>query len=144
MAITHTNLTGYFDEQLGDMKSILAITSYNDTITRALLDYGIDADFNSSDGALNTLLATATDVSKLIALAMVNLWKYALNLASSKYQQSADGASLSRQQMHDMIMKNLKLANIDAAEYVSGGEMKIYKVHPTESPYSFDPLRVER
>ena len=139
MAINYTKLTGYFDEQLGEIKSILAITSYNNTITKTLMDYGLSADFGTTQAALDAVLVDATDQNKLLAIALMNLWKYAANVSSGKYNQSADGASLSRSQIHDMCMQNYQMSLGDALVYMPNYEMGIDEVEALENPYKYYP-----
>lgn len=102
-------LADYITDNFGQIKSQLGWSDSVQlvTITEKTLElYGVATE------------AEATDTRKLHAIADVAVWRQALADVSLDYNFSADGASYSRSQQHDMIQKNLETAESAAIVYM--------------------------
>lgn len=120
----------YLEEVLGaELVSILSIVSAAETeiIYDALLDYGV------SD------IANATDIKKLRLLGKVHLWKHVMGITAGRYNQTADGASLQRQQIHEMAKENYQMALNEALVYMPNYTMEIEEVEALQNPYKWYP-----
>lgn len=88
--------------------------------------------------------ANVTDIPKARAIAKVVAWRHAIEVTSMSYNFSADGGSYSLSQMHDMSLKNYKLSLSDALAYDPNYAIVVEELVPTQTPYSYDPDRIER
>lgn len=113
-------LTAYISDNFPQIKSQLGwsdSTQIATIIAKAVEMYGA-ADESS-----------ATDLTKLHALADVAVWRQALNDIALDYGFSADAASYSRNQAVDQVRENLREAESAALVYMPNYQMI---VHPND------------
>jgi len=122
-------LADYLIAYLGNLASDLgwSTSSLSTVVSDTLETYGVDTE------------AQATDTKKLHAISKVHLWKKALIETSSKYNFSADGASFSRSQFYDMVLKNYELALSEAMNYLPFYQIEIGELFTENDPYTFIP-----
>jgi len=86
--------------------------------------------------------AEATDTDKLYAVARLALWRQAETDVSLDMDFAADGRSYKRSQMHDMILKNLAQAKMEATPYLSVLQIGVTTI-TIRDPYDYDLDRDE-
>lgn len=91
--------------ELGAVAGVLGWTSATAQITRAISKATAKAN-GDADG--------------LVAIAELYAWQYAANDLATKYDFSAETATYSRSQMHEMVQTALNAARAEAAQYLGG------------------------
>lgn len=91
---------------LGELGAMLALTtaSFTEAVNETLLAYGV------------AVIANATDIRKLRALAKVEAWKVALTAAGGRIDWSEAGASFKQSQYRSAAEAGLKLVRFEAME----------------------------
>jgi len=129
-AYTETTLADFMHSQLGQFPTLFGWTSpasYQEAVNETLLAYGVD------------VIASATDIRKLRALARVEAWKQVINELASKFKFQADGSTFEQQQMHEMALKNLTAAERDAMVYTTDYSATVGSIGWTNDPYKYPP-----
>lgn len=130
---TEQTIIIYLKVTLDTVEDIVAISfsKWTEMANDLLVMYGV------------TDYANATDITKVRALAKVVAWKAAMEAVSAWYKYSADGGSYDRNQIFEMCQSNYKNALHDASAYGTDYEIKITEVSPIQSPYKYDPNRID-
>lgn len=129
---TESTLAAYMLTCLKDVATQMAWTTLTDVqeaVNEALLAYGV------------TDVANASDIKKVRKLARREIWRQVCSATAGNFAFSADGASFSRQQIHEHAMQEFNAAFAEAAEY-DGFSIKVVKVDWTQDPFEagFDEL----
>lgn len=129
---TESTLAAYMLTCLKDVATQMAWTTLTDVqeaVNEALLAYGV------------TDVASASDIRKVRKLARREIWRQVASATAGNFAFSADGASFSRQQIHEHAMQEFNVAVAEAAEY-DGFSVKVVKVDWTQDPFEagFDEL----
>jgi len=134
--VTYSELTTYLTNSLGDLNTILnfSASNYQDIIVDAILDQGLYANAETNYEAIVAAMPEI-NLRPFRIICKFYLWRYALGKAASKYNQSADGANLSRSQMADMCKTNLMIVQSEMAEFDRSSQAAIYQRHIDASPY---------
>jgi hypothetical protein len=122
---TEISLATFMLAELGDVALAIDMTlaKLAEPVNDAMLVYGI------------TDIADATDIDKIRKIARVEAWKAAVKQVAADYAYSDGSASYHRNQMHDMILKQLELAEQDAAGYYSAFQIAVGTVNYPDNPY---------
>lgn len=133
---TETTLAGYMKSELGEMAGTLGLDTvpddFEEAVNSALLSYG---------GTEIADITGVENIQKLRAFARVQAWKLASAYASARYAKSADGSSLSRDQLFAHCQRMLDRAEADAMQF--GGTDGSYVANVTPIAYADDPYRNE-
>jgi hypothetical protein len=123
---TETSLAAFMLAELGDVALALDMTlaKLAEPVNDAMLVYGI------------TDIVDATDIDKIRKIARVEAWKAAAKNVAADYAYSEGGASYSRNQMQDMILKQLSLAEQDASGYYAAFQIAVGTVEFPDNPYA--------
>ncbi|HEY3310561.1 MAG TPA: hypothetical protein VGK00_02870 [Anaerolineales bacterium] len=131
---TEKTLSDFMHQELGKVAVILAYTvgagdagSYAEAVNETLLKYG------------QVLIANATDISKIRALARVEAWKKACNDLAALYKFTSDDASYERNQIFDQAEKNLGMALTLSLPWDAGYQINVTRVRPVHDPYRYLP-----
>jgi hypothetical protein len=129
-AYTEATLSAFMNSQLGKFPTAFGwtgvVTDYQEAVNDTLLAYGVND------------IAQALDIKKLRAIACVQAWKQVTRRLANQFAFTADGATYNRQQMHEMAIKELALAEAEAAVY---GGMPGYQVGVGSIEWKNDPYR---
>lgn len=140
LAYTESKYQAYLHQELGEVATRLGwsvgVGSYNEIVSEIELALGI-TDVVSQD--------TPDLVRKLRAFGRLVAWKQAIKGLAAKFEFTADLQGFKRNQMQDMALKALALAESDCAELGIGGttivvEPLVYIHDPNE--YFPDAARV--
>lgn len=104
---TETTLAEYMHSALGDTAVALGWTapdSYDEAVNETMLAYGT-TDLSQVAGSAN--------LRRLRAYARVEAWRQAMQYTAADFAFSADGASYSRDQIHEHAKAQLALAEAD-------------------------------
>jgi hypothetical protein len=134
---TEETLATYLHTTLGGTATTLGWTaeaSYAEIVNDALLLY----DETVED--ITTITGRA-NLAKLRKLALLASWRVVLAQSAALYDQNADGADLSRSQIHKAASENVARLESECAEWLPlvAGEMKIFSVEHTADPYAWPP-----
>ena len=125
---TSATFQAFMDQHIGSIADILGWTvaagSYNEPEITALLWYGV------------VEIADATVMTKLGALGRVAVLQQAAIHLSTRYDTTADGASLKRSQMQAAVAAMLSQAESDALVYGSNYALGQDTIDYTQDPYT--------
>lgn len=119
---SETTLANLMAAALGPIAATLAITDYSEAVNDVLLAYGV------------TDIADATDIPRIRAMARAQAWRLAMDAASSRFDDSTDGQSMSRSQLYDHAK-----AQYERAEAAAAGYLTTFAVGATPIRYTADP-----
>lgn len=87
------------------------------------------------------LIANATDVPRLRALARVAIWRAVRDATAGYYRFSTDGQAFDRQQVHEQAVKMVAEAERDAGAWGAGPALVVASVERDDAsdPYSARP-----
>lgn len=126
---TDQTLAEYMHGLLAEMAAALGWSvdngDYDDPILDCLIEYG-----NVS------YVADCTDIKKLRCLARVAVWDKVVAATSGDFNFSADGASYSREQVHNHAVARLAAAKTAALPYLSSNTIEIYTADYPNDPYT--------
>jgi len=127
-AYTSAELQAFMHQHIGSIATILGWTvdggSYDEPEITALLWCGV------------TDIADETDMTKLRALARVAVLQQAAVYLSTRYDTTADGASLKRSQMQAAVSTMLAKAETDALPYDPNYALGQDEIDYTDDPYT--------
>lgn len=115
--------------ELSDVGTALGWTTATAQLEEALYD----ALFGYFGGS--GVIADATDLRQLRALLRVAAWRAAVKALAAQMQFSADGQSVSRQQLQEMALKALALAETDAQQFGGSAAIRVDSVTFNDDPY---------
>lgn len=98
--------------------------SYDEIVTDTLLAYGVSS------------ITSATNISKLRALAVLALWQTAETAVVSEINYTADGATFNREAIFQHITRMLERARVDAFAYTDDYQVQVYGVQRDYDPYN--------
>ena len=127
-AYTEPQLLEYMHRQLAPVADALdwgQQAELEDALHEALLAYGV------------SLIADATDIRKLRALARREAWRKAVGWLAARYQFSADGTAYSRNQQFEQAQQRLRAAEVDALVYEEHYAIRIDAVSRPHDPYAY-------
>lgn len=136
--ITESTLWAYAHAELGDLAPQLSFTieagSYEPVVNAALADYGAE-----EPGGITGV----SEVALLLACTRYALWRHVTSLTNSRFNISADGASLSLAQINEHARASAKQAKEERDELRSrvsaargGGVLQAYDVTRSDDPYA--------
>ncbi len=122
--------------QLGDTATTLGWTLgdvlYDEAVYATLRAYG------------QTVIADATDMAKLEALALREVWRTAVNATGGEHTYQSGTESFSRSDIAKNAERRFALADADARPYDRRFATAVTQLHPADNPYRYlpDALRV--
>lgn len=131
-AYTENELAAFLITTLGKVATALEWTAATTQVVEAVYDtihaYGV------------SVIADATDVRKLRALARVAIWRAVVRDTAGHYAVAAEGMSFNRQQLHEQATRALREAEGEAAEIGAGvAALLVTPVTHVHDPYAYQP-----
>lgn len=128
-AYTEDGLKTYMHAMLGAVATALSwdpvAGDYDEAVIETLLAYGVAG------------IASATDMTKLRALARREVWRAVMAETAMDYDFAADGGRYDRSQMHEQAMGMWETESMAALVYDDG-----YAVEEGELVWDYDPYAV--
>ncbi len=129
-------LAAWMHRQLGDTAATLGWSLgdvlYDEAVYATLRAYG------------ELLIADATDMAKLEALALREVWRTAVNATGGEHTYQSGTESFTRSDIAKNAERRFALADADARPYDRRFATAVTQLHPADNPYRYlpDALRV--
>lgn len=111
---TEETLAGYMLTALSQVAGVLGWDDETDEVGEAII--GALLAYFGTAGA-NSIIANATDITKLRVLARREIWRAAVAALTTKYTFSTDGQKFDRSDMMKLASAQLERAETDAAAF---------------------------